>query len=156
MALYMDRVVDATDISFYCNTVLERGFAVCVSTAGSGVNLDSPSNVCTTNAVTSGSIPLGILLSDVVSIDLTRLPLNWYKDQTNVGNKVPILTKGWIVTNKVLGTPTAGQLVQLGGSGNVTGVAVGTPSTAAQPLLGNSHFRSSVDEAGYAKIYIDM
>lgn len=154
MALKMDRLVDATEVGYFCNSVLNRGVVVSVVTAGSGVALDSPTNICGANAVASGSNPIGILLQDVVSIDLTRVPLNWYKDQTNVGNKVTILTKGWVVTNAVLGTPSGGQLAQLAASGNIQAVPVGTASTLVAPIVGR--FRSGLDEAGYAKVYIDL
>jgi putative N-acetylmannosamine-6-phosphate epimerase len=154
MALKMDRQVDAVDISYFLNEVAERGVIVSVNTAGSGVAMDNPSSLATVAGASSGSKPLGLLLNDFVNVDQTRQEVNWFKDQQQIGDKCTILTKGWVVTNKLVGSPTAGQLAAVASSGSITGVAVGTGSTANQPIVGR--FRSSKDEAGYAKVYIDL
>jgi hypothetical protein len=154
MALKMDRQVDAVEISYFLNEVAERGNVVSVSTAGSGIALDSPSNVATVAAAASGSRPIGILLNDFVDIDTTRTQVNWMKDQSLIGNKCTILTKGWVVTNRITGTPTALQDAVLGPSGTISGVNIGTLSTAAAPKIGR--FRSGLSEEGFAKVYVDL
>src|SRR6476660_424122 len=105
MALKMDRLIDATEIGYYLNEVAERGVVVGVSTAGSGINLDNTASVATVSATASGIRPLGILLNDFVNVNQTRKTINRFNDQSQIGNNCMILTKGWIVTDKVQGTP---------------------------------------------------
>ncbi len=151
----MDRQVDAVEIGYYLNEVAERGVVVGVSTAGSGIALDNTANVATVSATASGIRPLGILLNDFVNVDLTRTPINWFKDQSQIGNKCTILTKGWIVTNKVQGTPQAGDVGVLGASGNLVAVTLGTNiNGATNPFVGR--FRSKKSEDGYARFYVDL
>lgn len=162
MALKMDRQVDATEIGYYLNEVAERGNVVCilagavsgVGTAGSGVALDSPLNVATVVAASSGVTPLGVLMNDFVNLDLSRTPLNWMKDQSQVGDKCTILRKGWCVTNRLTGAPKGGQLAVLSSSGTVAGVALGTLGTAAAPLVGR--FLTGISEEGFARLLVDL
>lgn len=155
MALKMDRQIDNTEIGYFLNEVAERGVVVSVSTAGSGVALDSNRSVATVAANSSGARPLGILLNDFVSIDRTRIPLNWQKDQQAVGDKCTILTKGWVVTNKLNGTPSGGMHATLGSSGFINAVAnVNTIDPLINPRLGR--FRTGLSEDGYARIYVDL
>lgn len=152
----MDRQIDATEIGYFLNEVASRGSVVVVSTSGSGVALDNPSNVATVATSPSGNRPLGILLNDFVDIDRTRIPLNWHKDQSASGDKCTILTKGWVVTDKVLGTITAGYVAYLAESGNLRAAASlgALTNTSNQPFVGR--FRSSKDENGFAKVYVDL
>ena len=154
MALKMDRQVDASELGYFVNEVAERGNIVSIQTGGSGIALDSPANVAYVAAGASGVKPLGMLLTDMVDVDVTRQSVNWFKDQSQIGSKASIMTKGWVVTNRVTGTPTAHQLAALGPSGTVTGVAVGTASAATAPIVGT--FRSGLSEEGFAKVYIDL
>jgi hypothetical protein len=154
MALKMDRQIDAGELGFFINETAERGNIVSISTAGSGIALDNVNNVCTVAAAASGQKPLGMLLDDVVNVDQSRQSVNWHKMQAQIGSKASVATKGWFVTNRITGTPTAGQLAVLGPSGTVSGVALGTAASAAAPIVGS--FRSSKNEDGYAKVYIDL
>ena len=76
MALKKDRYELDTDISFFMNETAERGVVVSVSTAGSGAAMDSSVAVATVAAEASGAYPLGVLLNDVVNLDLTRQHIN--------------------------------------------------------------------------------
>ena len=154
MALKMDRQVDAVDITYFLNEVAERGVVLSVKTGGSGIAMYSPKNEATVAAAASGQGALGILMNDFVSVDRTRIPINWHRDQHSVGDKCTILTKGWVVTNKVLGTINAGNVAILAESGNLRGVGEGTHLTAAQVRVGR--FRSGKNEDGFAKVYIDL
>lgn len=154
MALKMDRQCDAYEIGYFLNEVANRGNVVSISTAGSGVAMDSPSNLATVAAAASGAKPLGFLMNDFVTTDPTRVQRNWFKDEARPGDKCTILTKGWVVTDRITGTPSAGQKAALGPSGTVTGVAIGTQETAAQPFVGR--FRTGKDEAGFAKVEVDL
>lgn len=151
----MDRQVDAVELGYFVNEVQERGAVMCVSTGGSGIALDSPSNVATCKFNTaSGQLPLGLLMNDFVNIDLTRTPINWYKDQAVSGDKATLLTKGWIVTNLVIGNPVAGQLAVVASGGYVSGIAQPITNVVNFPVVGR--FRSGLSEEGYARVNIDL
>jgi len=118
MALKADRLEFQTDISFFMNEVAERGGVACYdSTSGSGAAMDQGAALVTYQANPSGKVPVGILMNDMVNVDLTRQILNPYKNEVQKGSKVTLLRKGWVVTNKVQGTPTAGARVYVGQSG---------------------------------------
>lgn len=154
MALKMDRSVDAVDITFFVNEAAERGKVVVVSNAGSGVAMDAPENVATVAATPSGNRPLGVLMNDFVIQDLTQTTLNWMKDVSPSGSKATIMTKGWCVTDQVDGSPLAGQIAVLSNSGHVSGVVIGTPLSSVNGYVGR--FRSRKNEAGFAKLYVDL
>jgi hypothetical protein len=102
MALKSDRNEIQTDISFFCDTALDRGVLVAHgATAASGAGgMDVGANVAAVSAA-SDAVPLGILLNDVVDKDLTRTHLNQHKDEVQKGGKVTILRKGYVSTDKV-------------------------------------------------------
>lgn len=149
MALKGDRHELDTDISYFMNETATRGVVVSVSTQGTGAAMDSSSSVATVAAEASGSKPLGILLNDVVNIDQTRQHINWHKDEVQQGSKVTILTKGFVVTDQIDGTPTAGQVAYIADSGKISGSQDGTA-----PAIGR--FLSTKDADGYAKVSINL
>ena len=152
MALKSDRIELLTDISFFMNTVAERGGVVSVVTAtsGVGVSMDDANAVVAYAAAVSGSRPLGILLNDVVSLDLTRQHINWHKDEVQVGGKVVLLRNGQVTTNMLVAatTPSAGADAYVGTSG-----LIGTSSTNAVKI---GQFLSSKDTDGYAKLSVNI
>lgn len=156
MALKQDRSTLQTDISFFMNEVAERGGVASLSTAGSGASMDNGNAVVTYAADPSGAVPLGLLINDMVNIDLTRQHLNQHKDEVQKGGKVTLLNKGYVVTDQLEGTPSGGDLAYLGHSGNLATptVAAGTDGGQDQPAVGR--FLSDVDQYGYAKVYIDL
>lgn len=152
MALKGDRNVVSYDTSFFMNEVAERGGVVTISTVGSGSALDQSQALVTYAANASGKAPVGVLLSDMVNIDQTRQHINFYKDEVQKGGKVTLMTRGWVVTNKISGTPTAGQLAYVYNSGLIVGGVVSGPSNT--PPVGR--FLSTKDEDGYAKVEINL
>ena len=157
MALKSDRSTLQTDISFFMNEAATRGGVASISTGGSGVSLDNGAAVVTYGAVPSGKVPVGVLLNDMVDIDLTRQHLNQHKDEVQKGGKVSLLTKGWVVTNSLQGTPAAGDLAYLGHSGNIANSDVSNDDSdgdGSSRVVGR--FLSSVDQNGYAKVFIDL
>jgi hypothetical protein len=155
MALKQDRSTLQTDISFFMNEVAERGGVTALSTAGSGASMDNGNAVVTYSADPSGVVPLGLLVNDMVNIDLTRQHLNQYKDEVQKGGKVTLLNKGWVVTNSLEGTPAGGDLAYLGHSGNIASpTAADGISGAKDNAVGR--FLGGVDQYGYAKVYIDL
>jgi hypothetical protein len=172
MALKGDRKIgDGVDISYFMNVTAERGVAVILSTAGSGAAMDDSAALATlpTAAFGSGNYPLGILLCDVVSGDLTKTHLNQYKNETQVGGKVEILRRGTILTNMVEGTPAGGYAAYIGTTatdGKITGVALGSTQAPLGVPSGSTYgtpyctrigtFLSSKDADGYAKIDVNL
>ena len=157
MALKSDRSTLQTDISFFMNEAATRGGCVVLSAGGSGASMDNGAALVTyTHA--SGLAPMGILLNDMVNIDLTRQHLNQHKDEVQKGGKVTILQKGWVVTNSLACkvAPVAGHpahVTLLGEIANSGGNITDQSSTANQPI---GSFLSGIDEDGYAKVYVDL
>ena len=149
MALKGDRYELDTDISFFMNETAARGVVVSVSTQGSGSAMDSAAALVTVAANPSGANPLGILLNDVVNIDLTRQHLNQHKDEVQQGGKVTILTKGNVVTDRISGTPTAGGVAYLAASGLIS-----TSQATGAPAIGR--FLSTKDADGYDKVAVNL
>lgn len=157
MALKTDRSTLQTDISFFMNETATRGGIACVSTAGSGSAMDQGAALVTYAANPSGKVPVGLLLNDMVNIDLTRQHLNQHKDEVQKGGKVTLLQKGTVVTDDIIGTPTAGALAYLAHSGNIAASWIGTDQsdwTGSAKVVGR--FLGTKDEDGYAKVFIDL
>jgi len=149
-----DRQIDSSEIRYFMNAIAEKGVVVTMSTAGSGSALDHTDNVVQVSSNSSGTNPVGMLLDTVVDIDQTKQHVNWYKDETVIGNKVSLMTKGWVVTDKVV-TATAGARAALASSGFVTAVSdISSHNQLTQPIVGR--FRTTKDEDGFAAVYIDL
>ena len=152
MALKGDRYIEMTDISHFMNEAAEVGGCVSYSTSGSGAALDQSANLVTYAASSSGAVPVGILLDPMVNYNLTRQHLNWHKLEKQVGDKVPVVTRGWVVTNMLVpGTsPTAGNTAYLGASGLLTP----TFGSAVTSTVGR--FESKKNEDGYVKVWVNL
>ena len=152
MALKPDRIELLTDVSFFMNTVAERGGVACVSTStsGVGISMDDANAVVEYAALASGAKPVGVLLNDVVDYDLTRQHINWYRDEMQKGGKVTLLRNGQVTTNQLVAgiNPGAGADAYVGASG-----LIGTSSSNAVKI---GQFLSSVDTDGYAKVSVNL
>lgn len=153
MALKSDRVESYTDISFFCNdATAERGGVVvhATGTSGSGVAMDDPNAVVTYAASASGRVPAGLLLNDVVDLDLTRQHINWYRDEVQTGGKVTLLRQGQVTTNMIVNgvQPVPGSGAYLGANGKLT--------TATTPGARVGTFLSAKDSDGFAKVDINL
>jgi antitoxin (DNA-binding transcriptional repressor) of toxin-antitoxin stability system len=149
MSLKGDRHELDTDISFFMNEVATRGLVVSVSTAGSGAAMDNGVALATVKANPSGAYPLGILMNDMVNLDLTRQHLNQHKDEVQKGGKITILRKGFVVTDAISGTPSGGQDAYLAGTGLIS-------ATQAAGALKIGQFLSSKDADGFAKVAVNL
>ena len=155
MALKGDRYEGMTDVSFFMNdSSAAKGGVVVLSTGGSGVALDQSTALVTYAAAASGNVPVGLLLNDMVNIDQTRQHINFHKNEVQKGGKVTLLTKGWVVTNMITGTPAAGNPAYLTDEGKLTPTKSADGGVVATPPVGR--FLSSEDEDGYAKVAIDL
>ena len=158
MALKSDRNELQTDISFFMNETATRGGIASVSTVGSGAALDQGAALVTYAALPSGKVAVGLLLNDMVDLDLTRQHINFHKDEVQKGGKVTLLRKGWVVTNNIEGTtPVAGSPAFVAHSGNlsITDLANDHVDTDGSTRL-VGRFLSTIDEDGYAKVNIDL
>jgi hypothetical protein len=149
MALKPDRIESLVDISFFMNTEEERGGVACLVTGGSGVAMDDSDAVVSYATTPSGETPIGVLLNDVVDIDLTRQHINFHKDEVSVGGKVALLRVGQVTTDQIDGAPSAGDAAYVGVSGLLTEVAeVGAAKVGT--------FLSGPDSDGFAKVSINI
>ena len=156
MALKADRNELDVDISFFMNETAEKGQIVSYSTAGSGAAMDQAGALATVAAATGSVIPIGVLLNDVVDIDLTRQHINWHKDEVQKGGKVSILKKGYIVTDQVAltGSYVAGALAFM--DDDDTGLIVNAAHVDDGEYTAIGRFMSDKDEDGYYKVEINL
>lgn len=155
MALKPDRIETQTDVSFFMNSTATRGGIASVSTGGSGVAMDDASAVVAYATAASGSEPVGVLLNDVVNLDLTRQHINWHKDEVQQGGKVTLLQIGQVTTDKVTGAIVAGQSAYLGASGLFTATAPSDDDTENENYR-VGRFLSSRDSDGYVKVAVNI
>jgi hypothetical protein len=149
MALKPDRIEHLTDISFFMNTTAERGGVASYVTGGVGVSMDDADAVVAYAAAASGAKPAGLLLNDVVDLDLTRQHINWHKDEVQVGGKVTLLRVGQVTTDNITGTPSAGDAAYVGPSGTVS-------TSSGTDVVQIGTFLSSKDTDGYAKLSVNI
>ena len=157
MALKADRFEESTDISyFYTAGTATRGGVVCLDLlSASGAAMDQGDNTVSYQAAATTDVPVGILLNDVVNKDLTRTHLNWYKDEVQKGGKVTVMTRGYVLTNLVDGTPVPGQVAYASDSvaGNISATAA---DASASGNLALGRFMSAKDVDGYCKVQINL
>ena len=148
MALRPDRVEVVTDLSYFMNATSERGILVVHDGGGSGAAMDdSAATVKVPTAFTQQ--PAGVLLNDVVNLDLTRQHLNYHKDEVQIGSKVLLLRRGTIVTDQV----AAGITITVGGKAYFDAVGKFTTGTASAQV---GRFLSTADSDGYVKVAVDI
>jgi hypothetical protein len=167
MALRPDRNEHLTDLSYFMNETGERGIVVIHDSGGSGAAMDdsaalvkAPGGASDAGTTVSGTIPAGLLLNDVVNLDLTRQHINFAKDEVQKGSKVLILRRGTVVTDQISGTPTIGAVAYLNNLGQISATAIegltndSVTQVRATPSVGR--FLSIKDADGYAKVEIDI
>lgn len=154
MALKPDRIESHTDVSFFMNEVAERGGIVVhdVTTSGLGASMDDADNVVKLpdNANGSGEKPAGLLLNDVVNLDLTRQHINWHKDEMQIGGKVTLLRQGQVTTDQIASgvNPAPGDAAYFTVDGKLS-----TTSTNSTQV---GRFLSSKDGDGYCKVDVNI
>lgn len=142
--------LDGTRWDIYMNEVAEAGGVISYASVGSGRAYDQAANLGTYAANSSGKVPIGFLWEDMVNVDLTRYKINQHRREVPMGQKVTPITRGFVLTNMVVGTITPGP-AYLASSGYLTSTKVGDVQT---PLVGR--FDSTPDEDGFVKVYINL
>ena len=152
MALRPDRDEHLTDLSFFMNETAERGILVVASTQGSGAAMDDSAAAVKigTAAARATDDPVGVLLNDVVNLDLTRQHINYAKDEMQQGGKVLLLRIGTVVTDQISGAITMGDPAHFMGAGQLCSATVGSTS----PVIGR--WLSKKDADGFAKVAINI
>lgn len=157
MALKGDRLIIQDSIDYFSSGLMEKGyiavFGITANTpsGGMGAGLDDADAFCYVPTGASGTIPLGVVLQDVVNKDLTQTHLNFQKEEVQTGGKVTLLQKGWCFTNAVTGTPKAGDKAYLANNGVFS--TTYTNSTATPPV---GVFKTRKDADGYISVYVDL
>jgi len=152
MALKPDRKIGiGSEISFFMNETATRGIIVThdTDTTGVGAAMDDANATVKVPTGTGDGVPAGLLLNDVVNLDLTRQHINWHKDEIQLGGKVTLLVDGWVVTDSIVSgqTPVAGSPAYYSTSGELT-------VTGGYYQVGK--FLSGADSDGYAKVAINI
>jgi len=157
MSLKADRHEADTDISYFYNvgTATRGGVVVLDAVNASGASMDQAGNKVKYAVAVVTDVPVGILLNDVVNKDLTRTHLNQYKDEVQKGGKVTVMTKGYILTNNVTGSPAPGSRAYACDTtaGNIAGTA---PNALGSGQLIIGRFMTNKDSDGYAKVAINL
>ncbi len=130
------------DIAYVLNSAAEKGVVVTfLGVSGTGKPGDANNTIqVPTNA---SGVPVGILLTDVVSLDLSRYPhiARNHRDEVPVGSPVTVMTHGYLYTNMLSGTPTPGESAYYTVGGLLTDTNTGSV------VVGK--FRGVVDADGY-------
>jgi hypothetical protein len=160
MALKGDRYELQGDIHEFGNSLMTRGGVACYQTLGSGGSLDQSVSLIYYPNSSSGATPKGILMQDMVSYDLTRQHLNWYRDEVQIGGKLLVLVKGYVNTNSII--PGAAPIIVgdravLNSSGQISNISqaseyAGSWNKQLNPPVGR--FLSTLDEDGYATVSV--
>jgi len=157
MALKADRYEKATDIShFYSAGAVTRGGVVVLDNVNaSGAAMDQAANKVKYKQATPSDVVRGILLNDVVDKDQTQTHLDIYKNEVPLNGKVTILTEGYVVTNKITGTPAPGDpaYADSATAGNLTNTA---DDAEASGNLRVGRFDTNKDADGYAKVSVNL
>lgn len=156
MALKGDREVRATNIRHICDTTGEAGVLMILKASqpsgrgvGQGINDSAPVAVPCTGTPASGARVLGVLLDDVKGIDPATQHRNFQRTDQLVGENVAILCDGWVRTNKISGTPAAGDTAYIGTDG-----AFANSQTNSIPAVGK--FDTSKDTDGFAIVTVKV
>lgn len=154
MGLRPDRSHLDSLIDYFMNETATRGGVVVQSTVGSGSAMDNSSQLATYAENPSGKTPLGVLMTDVVNLDLIRQHINQHKEEVNQGQKVTIWSKCVVTTDMILDseTPAVNTAAYLAHSGKLA---------ASDQIGGGEDLRvgrwlSSKDEDGYAKVSVNL
>ena len=149
MALRPDRQEIVTDISFFMNETAERGIVVTALAQGSGAAMDD-SSATVQVANTTAEKPVGVLLNDVVNLDLTRQHINYAKDEVQQGSKVSVLRVGTVVTDQISGSITIGEAAHFGLDGKLTS------ATGSAESIQVGRWLSKKDADGFAKVAVNI
>ena len=149
MALRPTRNEHLTDLSFFMDETAERGLMCGAITQGSGAAMDQ-SAAAVKVASALDDEPVGLLLNDMVNLDLTRQHINYDQDEMQKGGKVLLLRAGFVVTDQISGAITLGEAAHFVPGGSFCSATASSHSAQVGRWL------SKKDADGYAKIQINI
>lgn len=152
MALKGDRIVVHAVVDYFMNQPAERGGVAVISNMGSGVSMDNALQLVQYSTSSSAVKPVGVLLNDVVDVDLTRWHLNEHKDEVAKGSKVTLMKIGQITTDYLVSgitVTTTSNTAYVGAEGRFTNVPPGGGATVGT-------FDTRVDSEGFARISVNI
>lgn len=162
MALKPERDVEVTDMRHVAASGAagaEGGDMLVKGTGGSGALLGGNNSrpTVTRAANPSGTNPIGLCLATSIlasTFDETLYHRNFHQYVQKVGEPIELMKKGYVVTNRYVGSPTANSPAYLSSSGCYTPTIHATGGLVATPLVGE--FESAPDEDGYVSIRIEL
>lgn len=123
-----------------------------------GAGLDSAGRRVTYVSSASGYLPIGVLMTNVVSVDQSRYRTNWFKTECNVGDKVWILTKGRVNTDQVVASTIAGYSLpvtaRVGLRGQIYNGDIAGYAASGFPAIGRILTRPDAD--GFCQVQVDL
>lgn len=136
-------------IQYFMDVVAEAGAVVVHQTSSTGLGgLDDPNSVVTLPS-DSGGVPVGVLMNNVVNLDLTRQHLNEQKDEVQINGKVAVLQLGEVRTNLV----KTGDVPSPGLAAHYTTDGEFTTGTASVTV---GRFVSALDADGYVAVDVRL
>mgnify|MGYP001570879908 CR=1 FL=1 len=138
-----------SDVAYVLGAAAEKGVVVRILGA-SGTGKPGDANNTVEVPTNASGFPVGVLMTDVVSLDLSRFPhlASNHRDETTVGRPVKIMTEGYLYTNMVSGAPTPGVSVYYTVGGLVTATNTGSV------VVGT--FRGVKDADGYIGVNVKV
>lgn len=149
MSLKPDRIRTEEDLSFYMNEVGEAGQVVVIADVGTGAAMDDVDQTVEITATVANADVAGILMQDVVDIDLTKHHLNRHDGSVQKGGKVTVLRRGQITTDKIDNTVTAAGPAYLAAGGLLS-----TTQASNAPQVG--YFVSAQDADGFVRVSVSL
>jgi hypothetical protein len=115
---------EGSDIAYVLNEAAEAGIVVRHVSSASGTGKPGDANNLIEVPTNASGLPLGILATDVVNIDLSRYNhiARFHRDEVPVCSPVTVVTKGYVYTDRVATgvTPTPGAAAYYTASGLLT------------------------------------
>jgi len=149
MALAPSRQVFQDQIRFALDEVAERGVICCIvagtTAAGEVTAAAVPTGV--------GVQAVGILMDDVEDLNYDRHGEYRQRNVVDVGSVVGIAVKGDFETDRLTGSPVAGNDAYLGPNGTLSPTQL-TDGITAAPRLG--YFLSAPNANGFAAVHLDL
>ena len=145
------KYVEGTDIAYILNEAAEKGIVVRHTSSASGTGKPGDANNLLEIPTNASGVPLGILATDVVSLDLSRYEhlARYHRDETVVGSPVTVVTHGFVYTNMWSGSdPTAGAPAYYTATGKLTTTNTGSVSVG--------RFRGVPDSDGYVGVDVTV
>lgn len=157
MALKPDRDIYVDDMDYTCDTAAEAGQVLILKSSqgtghavGRGINEAAPQGTIQgTGTPASGTIPVGILGTDVEDIDQSKYQRATQRVTAVKGENVYLIKSGKILTNMISGTPAPGDKAYLAANSKLS-----PTQSNSIPALGE--FITSKDSNGFAWVRITM